>query len=82
MSDGFPIIGTNESVPWELVAPFEAQAIKNHSQTLKRLAERGGLDWHELLAVIEGKGWREIRLDHENRTRALARLGLFQKADE
>ena|SRR6185369_9425476 len=45
------------SVPWSLVDPHEPQALKNHNQTLKRLAERGGLDWSELADVIEGKSW-------------------------
>lgn len=44
-------------VPWEFVAQFEKQAQSNHSQTLKRLAERGGLCWTELADVVEGKSW-------------------------
>lgn len=40
-------------VPWELVAPHEAQAMQNHGgQTLKRLAERSGLSKLELWAVM------------------------------
>lgn len=45
------------SVPWEKVAPFEANAQRNHSQSLAQLAERGGLSWTELRWVISGKGW-------------------------
>jgi len=44
------------SVPWGLVAPHEAQAQKNHSQSLERLNQRGGLDPIELVAVLEGRG--------------------------
>lgn len=44
-------------VPWEFVAQFEKQAQSNHSQTLNRLAERGGLSWMELADVVEGKRW-------------------------
>lgn len=41
------------SIPWELVEPFERQALANHGrQTLERLAERGGLDPTELWAVM------------------------------
>jgi hypothetical protein len=47
------------SVPWELVAPHEEQAMRNHDQTLKRLAERGGLDPCELFCVLEDLTWRE-----------------------
>ena len=59
----FPILGTRpkEYIPWECIQPHEEQALKNHGQTLKRLAERGGLDWTEVLAVLEDRQW--IRMD-------------------
>lgn len=41
------------SVPWDLIAPHEAQAMRNHgNQTLRRLAQRGGLDPVEMYAVL------------------------------
>lgn len=44
-------------IPWELIAPHEAQAVKNHGgQTLQRLAERGGLSPCEALCAIRGEG--------------------------
>jgi hypothetical protein len=46
-------------VPLEAVAPFEAQADRNHGQTLKRLAERGGLSPSELVAVMHRKTFWE-----------------------
>jgi hypothetical protein len=42
-------------IPWEMIEPHEAQAHKNHQQTLKRLAERGGLSHREALAVLEDR---------------------------
>lgn len=54
----FPILGTNEKVPWSAVAPHEAQARINHTQSLERLAQRGGLTWGELLAVLCNRPWR------------------------
>lgn len=58
----FPILGASRAkyptpiVPWAFVAPHEAWAEKNHGgQSLARLAERGGLDPLELLAVVEGR---------------------------
>lgn len=33
----------------------------NHSQTLGRLAERGGLDFMELLAVLTDHPWSAVR---------------------
>jgi hypothetical protein len=47
------------SVPWRLVEPHEAQAIKNHDQSLERLNERGGLSAGELWCVVHGLNWRE-----------------------
>lgn len=49
-----------KSVPWAFVAPHEAQALRNHGQTLQRLAERGGLSAAEMLAVVTGRTWWEM----------------------
>ena len=48
------------SVPWEWVVPHEAQARHNHDQSLKRLAERGGLSPGELLCAVHGQSLRAI----------------------
>lgn len=39
-------------IPWEVIEPHEKQAVANHGQTLKRLAERGGLTWYEIYNVL------------------------------
>lgn len=44
-----------EFVPWRFVAPHDDQARRNHSQSIARLSERGGLDVTELLAILEGR---------------------------
>ncbi len=44
------------SIPWDLIAPHEKQALENHcGQTLQRLADRMGLSSHEAVAIIEDK---------------------------
>jgi hypothetical protein len=56
-----------------LIAPHEKWAQRNHSQSLQRLAERGGLGWCEALAVLENRRWsrdeaaqaKVLRLWHE-----------------
>lgn len=58
--DTFPVLQSNENVPWAFVAPHERQAQLNHGQSLKRLAERGGLSWCELLFVIEDRDWNDM----------------------
>ena len=58
-----------ESVPMDMLD--EVQALKNHQQTLQRLAERGGLSPCEMLAVMDKRDW--CRLDREACEAELAR---------
>lgn len=53
----FPILGSKpkEYIPLDIIEPHENQALKNHGQTLKRLAERGGLSWIEALCILEDR---------------------------
>jgi hypothetical protein len=52
----FPIQnGPPKSIPWEMIAPHEKQAFSNHNQSLKRLAERGGLSPTEAMLVLENR---------------------------
>jgi hypothetical protein len=43
------------SVPWTFVETFREQAEDNHSQTLVRLAERGGLGPDEMWLAAHGQ---------------------------
>lgn len=54
------------TIPLDLISPHEAQAQKNHDQTLQRLAERGGLSGLEALAVIEDRPYRPGEERHTN----------------
>ena len=66
------------TVPWSIVEPHEAQALHFHSQTLKRLDERGGLAPCELAAVLLDTDYYKLwgwntgspthRLDHIRRS--------------
>lgn len=47
-------------VRWELVEPWREQAMRNHGQTLERLAERGGLSPEELYLAAHGLCIRDI----------------------
>lgn len=67
----FPILGDGFSIPWDLIEMYELQAIKNHSQSLERLAQRGGLGSDEMLAVIHGISWREAAKRWPNPREAL-----------
>lgn len=50
----FPILKSNpkEYIPWDIIIKHERQALKNHGQTIQRLAERGGLSWSEAYSVL------------------------------
>ena len=60
MSTGSDVAGCPRSIPWAMLTANEAQAQDNHSQSLERLAERGGLDAAEALAILEGRRWRSM----------------------
>jgi hypothetical protein len=45
------------SVPWNMLEPHRKQAMRNHNQTLERLAERGGLSEIECLLVLEDRNF-------------------------
>jgi hypothetical protein len=58
----FPILQVDQtngpqlsSIPWAMIEPHRKQALNNHSQTLERLAERGGLSEAECLLVLEDR---------------------------
>ncbi|MEG8224020.1 hypothetical protein OSJ57_26040 [Sphingomonas sp. HH69] len=58
---GFPILGERGAkVDWQLVADHGKQAHANHYQTVERLAERGGLSWCELHAVLHNRKWQKM----------------------
>jgi hypothetical protein len=61
-------------IPWAVLAPHERQAQRNHGQSLKRLAQRGGLSPAEAVAVITGKGYGEIGPDDAAARAELQRL--------
>lgn len=58
----FPIMHDTEikSVPWEVMQPHELQTLRNHSQSLERLASRGGVTPEEAVAIIEGRPWKRM----------------------
>lgn len=57
----FPIMHgkTARWIPWRLITPHEPQALKNHGQTLEKLADRHGLSPCEAMAVLEDRNWRD-----------------------
>jgi hypothetical protein len=63
MSDRiYPILNDKfiNGIPWEVIAPHEQQAKRNHSQTLSGLAGRGGLSACEAVAILLDQPWRKL----------------------
>lgn len=58
----FMVVG----IPWEMIEPHEKQAYSNHSQTLERLAERGGLSPCEAVAILEDRRWHKMDQEKAN----------------
>ncbi len=58
----FPI-QDGPAIPWAVIAPFEKQAVRNHGQTLERLAERGGLGVTEALWILTCKRYGDPAYD-------------------
>lgn len=67
------------SVPWAFIAPHARQARANHGQTLERLAERGGLSFCEMLAVVEDRNWCA---DPHAETKVMALLDQWNRLTE
>lgn len=72
MSERFPIMEGGPSVPWEVMEPHEAQAQRNHGQSLLRLAQRGGLAPEEAWAVVNDIKYEDIPDDAKERWRKFA----------
>lgn len=76
----FPILETNESIDWNLIAPHEKQAMENHcGQTLEQLARRHGLSWYELLCVLLDKPFTEVEYDKEKNYKELCQMALVSE---
>ncbi len=56
----FPIMNDPiiKALPWAALRPHEAQAQRNHSQTLNRLASRGGLGIEEAYHILRDESWQ------------------------
>ncbi|MFJ7315237.1 hypothetical protein ACIQVE_21240 [Pseudomonas sp. NPDC098747] len=62
--ENMPVMkGVNiKSIPMHLLMPYERQAVRNHSQSLQRLAERGGMCPTEILGIIRGLSWIQLKV--------------------
>ncbi|MFM0405277.1 hypothetical protein [Paraburkholderia dipogonis] len=49
-----------QSIPYWIVEQHEAQARRNHYQTVQRLKERQGCSWRELLAILTDRRYQDV----------------------
>ncbi len=66
----FPVLYTSlwkqhpewpHSVPLAMMEAVEGNCKRNHSQSVERLAQRGGMSYNEILWAVMGCAWNEIR---------------------
>jgi hypothetical protein len=58
---GFPVLGSRGTlIDYQLVLDHAEQAYKNHYQSVGELAQRGGLCWAELYAVLHDKPFAKM----------------------
>ena len=48
------------AVAWDVLEERRWRVLRNHGDTPDSLAERGGLSWCELLAIVEDRPWRPM----------------------
>ncbi len=77
MSERFRIMHSDRTkdIAWEMIASHAEQALLNHSQTLKRLHDRGGLSPSEAVAVLGNRQWRAMSVgDAEDELQELIKI--------
>ncbi|MBB3453947.1 hypothetical protein FHT86_002203 [Rhizobium sp. BK313] len=85
----FPILNDPciKAIPWSAIAPHETQALNNHSQTLRGLAGRGGLDIYEAYYIMKDQPWPTLWAGRSRDRDAAYRVSLmrlvldFERAD-
>lgn len=87
MRKQFPVLhsshreGGAEYIPLEILEPHEEQAYASHGQSLEQLANRGGLSWREIYAVINDKEF-DYGIEHATDYYKRAVLDVAEKLDQ
>jgi len=78
-SESMPIMKSKYLSSMPMAMLNDAQAMKNHGQSLKRLAERGGLASAEALAIMDGLRWGDVKVCDENDLLLSKRVARFKE---
>lgn len=84
MIDQFPILASAEArppkyphwVPFVFIEKYAANIVRNHGQTVARIAVRGGLSWAELWVAVESRPLGDVwhTTDTEAAAAVMARI--------
>ena len=71
-------------IPWSIIAPYDNRARRNHSQSLERLAEKGGLSPSEAMNILNDRDLFSGNHNYEAQREAGRRLRerVYQFLDE
>ena len=77
--ESMPIMSSKylENMPMAMLS--EKQAMKNHGQTLERLAERGGICPSEAISIMDGLHWGAVKVCDENDLLLSRRVARFKE---
>lgn len=64
--DTMPVMSSKYLKSMPMAMLDERQAMKNHGQSLKQLAERGGICPSEALSIMDGLHWGAVKVCYEN----------------
>lgn len=77
-TESMPIMKSKYLKSMPMAMLNDAQAMRNHGQSLNRLAERGGLASSEALAIMDGRGWGDVKVCDENDLLLFRRVERFR----
>lgn len=77
--ESMPIMSSEYLKSMPMVMLSDKQAMKNHGQTLERLAERGGICPSEALAIMDSLHWGSVKVCDENDLLLLRRVERFKE---
>lgn len=75
----FPILGTNDFIPYDMIKVHEQQALLNHGQNLETLKLRGGLDWCEIYCILRDKSFNRLVTDSVAKNWVISEVNKFNR---
>lgn len=77
--ESMPIMSSKYLKSMPMAMLDDKQAMKNHGQSLKRLAERGGICPSEALSIMDGLHWGAVKVCDENDLLLFRRVERFKE---